>query len=154
MLVHLGLPQWQALFTPFGPTPWARVIINIFEKLMNDGQYIPLEIEIFYTIYFLSLSLSSICHLCQYTNKKLSLSCFSTWSIWSLPIFWVTVTRTMSLMTSLWLLWIRQYSRRGNSRGKTSRRRKIKTICDTQLFKKLWIRSKPLCHMTVCAWIH
>lgn len=25
MLVHLGLPQWQALFTPFGPTPWAEV---------------------------------------------------------------------------------------------------------------------------------
>ena len=25
MLVHLGLPQWQALFTPFGPTPWAKV---------------------------------------------------------------------------------------------------------------------------------
>jgi tubulin polyglutamylase complex subunit 2 len=24
MLVHLGLPQWQALFTPFGPTPWAK----------------------------------------------------------------------------------------------------------------------------------
>lgn len=26
MLVHLGLPQWQALFTPFGPTPWAKVL--------------------------------------------------------------------------------------------------------------------------------
>ena len=25
MLVHLGVPQWQALFTPFGPTPWAKV---------------------------------------------------------------------------------------------------------------------------------
>lgn len=25
MLVHLGLPQWQALFTNFGPTPWAKV---------------------------------------------------------------------------------------------------------------------------------
>ncbi len=25
MLVHLGLPQWQALFTPFGPTPRAKV---------------------------------------------------------------------------------------------------------------------------------
>ena len=26
MLVHLGLPQWQALMTPFGPTPWAKVL--------------------------------------------------------------------------------------------------------------------------------
>ena len=31
MLVHLGLPQWQALFTPFGPTPWAKVGIKIAE---------------------------------------------------------------------------------------------------------------------------
>ena len=26
MLYHLGLPQWQLLFTPMGPTPWAKVI--------------------------------------------------------------------------------------------------------------------------------
>ena len=25
MLYHLGLPQWQLLFTPMGPTPWAKV---------------------------------------------------------------------------------------------------------------------------------
>ncbi len=25
MLVHLGLPEWQAIFTPFGPTPWSKV---------------------------------------------------------------------------------------------------------------------------------
>ena len=25
MLVHLGLPQWQLLFTPAGPTPRAKV---------------------------------------------------------------------------------------------------------------------------------
>lgn len=25
MLVHLGLPEWQALFTSFGPTPWSKV---------------------------------------------------------------------------------------------------------------------------------
>lgn len=25
MLVHMGLPQWQLLFTPYGPTLWARV---------------------------------------------------------------------------------------------------------------------------------
>ena len=30
MLVHLGLPQWQALFTPFGPTPWAKVCKKVF----------------------------------------------------------------------------------------------------------------------------
>ena len=29
MLVHLGLPQWHLLLTPIGPTPWAKVIINI-----------------------------------------------------------------------------------------------------------------------------
>ncbi len=29
MLVHLGLPQWQLLFTPMGPTPWARQVINL-----------------------------------------------------------------------------------------------------------------------------
>jgi hypothetical protein len=28
MLVHLGLPQWQLLFTPIGPTPWAKVLIS------------------------------------------------------------------------------------------------------------------------------
>ena len=28
MLVHLGLPQWHTLFTSFGPTPWAKVIIK------------------------------------------------------------------------------------------------------------------------------
>ena len=25
MLYHLGLPQWQLLFTPMGPTPWSKV---------------------------------------------------------------------------------------------------------------------------------
>ena len=25
MIYHLGLPQWQLLFTPNGPTPWAKV---------------------------------------------------------------------------------------------------------------------------------
>lgn len=25
MLVHLGLPQWQFLFTSMGPTPWVEV---------------------------------------------------------------------------------------------------------------------------------
>ena len=25
MIYHLGLPQWQLLFTPIGPTPWAKV---------------------------------------------------------------------------------------------------------------------------------
>lgn len=29
MLFHLGLPQWQLLFTPIGPTPWAKQIINL-----------------------------------------------------------------------------------------------------------------------------
>ena len=30
MIYHLGLPQWQLLFTPNGPTPWAKVRITIF----------------------------------------------------------------------------------------------------------------------------
>ena len=29
MLVHLGLPQWQLLFTPAGPTPRAKVSLAI-----------------------------------------------------------------------------------------------------------------------------
>ena len=32
MLVHLGLPQWQALFTPFGPTPWAKVCNPFYKR--------------------------------------------------------------------------------------------------------------------------
>jgi hypothetical protein len=28
MLVHLGLPQWQLLFTPAGPTPRAKVLVK------------------------------------------------------------------------------------------------------------------------------
>ena len=40
MLVHLGLPQWQALFTPFGPTPWAKVSVSVLphpHSSMFDG---------------------------------------------------------------------------------------------------------------------
>ena len=33
MIYHLGLPQWQLLFTPNGPTPWAKVRISIFSIL-------------------------------------------------------------------------------------------------------------------------
>ena len=35
MIYHLGLPQWQLLFTPNGPTPWAKVRIPIFSKHSN-----------------------------------------------------------------------------------------------------------------------
>ncbi len=35
MLVHLGLPQWQALFTPFGPTPWAKVSVNMSQSKLK-----------------------------------------------------------------------------------------------------------------------
>ena len=32
MLYHLGLPQWQLLFTPMGPTPWAKVRFMFSKK--------------------------------------------------------------------------------------------------------------------------
>jgi hypothetical protein len=32
MLVHLGLPQWQLLFTPAGPTPRAKVLAKQIEQ--------------------------------------------------------------------------------------------------------------------------
>ena len=36
MIYHLGLPQWQLLFTPNGPAPWAKVnkyMIQIHSKV-------------------------------------------------------------------------------------------------------------------------
>ncbi|TRY70219.1 hypothetical protein TCAL_17254 [Tigriopus californicus] len=40
MLVYLGLPQWQALFTPFGPTPWAKHLINLLAPhLLAENEF-------------------------------------------------------------------------------------------------------------------
>ena len=39
LLVHLGLPQWQLLHTPIGPTPWAKQIINLIAPhLLTDDE--------------------------------------------------------------------------------------------------------------------
>uniref|UniRef100_A0A8D8TGM2 Tubulin polyglutamylase complex subunit 2 n=2 Tax=Cacopsylla melanoneura TaxID=428564 RepID=A0A8D8TGM2_9HEMI len=39
MLVHLGLPQWQFLFTAMGPTPWAeQMIVLIAPHLLTDNK--------------------------------------------------------------------------------------------------------------------
>ena len=40
MLYHLGLPQWQLLFTPMGPTPWARVSVLIVHPEKSKFPYI------------------------------------------------------------------------------------------------------------------
>ena len=42
MLYHLGLPQWQLLFTPMGPTPWAKVS-NCRQFLSNGTDVLSLE---------------------------------------------------------------------------------------------------------------
>ena len=44
MLYHLGLPQWQLLFTPMGPTPWAKVSLQHYllykqSKLQKYSMY-------------------------------------------------------------------------------------------------------------------
>ena len=39
MIYHLGLPQWQLLFTPNGPTPWAKVRIPIFSICILKPRY-------------------------------------------------------------------------------------------------------------------
>ena len=36
MLYHLGLPQWQLLFTPMGPTPWAKVSLQHYLLLLKN----------------------------------------------------------------------------------------------------------------------
>nr|XP_040579048.1 tubulin polyglutamylase complex subunit 2-like [Lepeophtheirus salmonis] len=39
MLVHLGLPGWQTLFTNIGPTPWAKQIYNLIAPhLLNPHE--------------------------------------------------------------------------------------------------------------------
>lgn len=39
MLYHLGLPQWQLLFTPMGPTPWSKVSkLTFMRQSLSDKE--------------------------------------------------------------------------------------------------------------------
>lgn len=57
MITHLGLPEWQYAFTPYGPSPQAKVARQSMQTLESQNQSVLLKCDsLVHEIFFLELA--------------------------------------------------------------------------------------------------